>query len=175
MSNVLMKTAVAIWLIENTALTFQQIADFCDLHILRVEALANDDTTKNHGLDPTIYGELDKEEIARCEKDPSAKLQPKNNSYYNALKSNNASSQSKFQKQNKPNVVLWLIQNYPELSNYQIAKLVAATPNVVKNIREKKYRNYPNLKPKNPISAGYCTEEEVVAALAKKSSTKISE
>lgn len=160
-----MPKVVAIWLIENTALTFKQIADFCGMHLLAIEALAKQENPLKHGLSPVTTGELTEEEIRRCEKDSTAELQ------YTPALANIVTSQkksiSKFNKQNKPKAILWLVQNYTKLSNYQISKLVSSTPPIVKAIRSKTYWNYNNLSPQNPVSCGLCTESDLVAALVK--------
>ena len=176
MAQLLMARVVAIWLIENTSLTFKQIADFCGMHVLEVENLANQENTKNQGLSPLITGELTEEELKRCEKDPSASLKYNESSVVvKSPKHTNKASLSKFKKQNKPEAILWLIQNYDLLSNYQIAKLVGATSGVVKTIRAKTHWNYANLTPKNPIALGFCTEEEILKSINKAKATLLEE
>lgn len=162
-----MPKVVAIWLIDNTALTFKQIADFCGMNTLEVDALANQDVSVKQGLSPIMTGELTEEEVKRCEGDPNATLQY--NKVLAQVVTSNKKTISRFNKQNKPRSVLWLVQNYPQLSNYQISKLVSSTPNIAKAIREKSYWNYQNLAPQNPVACGLCTEEDVVKALDKAS------
>lgn len=167
MAQLLMAKVVAIWLIENTSLTFKQIADFCGMHVLEVENLANQENTRNHGLSPIITGELTEEEIKRCEKDSNASLKYNESSIVIKTAKHNKASLSKFKKQNKPEAILWLLQNYNLLSNYQIAKLVGATSGVVKAVRTKTHWNYVNLTPKNPIALGFCTEEQILKSINK--------
>lgn len=170
MNHPIMARVVAIWLIDNTSLTFKQIADFCGMHPLEIEALANHDNIKNHGLSPIITGELTEEEIKRCEADPNAKLQYKaTNTNIKTSVKHNKHTVSKFKKQNKPEAILWLLQNYALLSNYQIGNLIGATSGMVKSIRDKTHWSYSSLNPKNPIALGFCTEEEILDSIKKAS------
>lgn len=170
MNHPVMARVVAIWLIDNTSLTFKQIADFCGMHYLEIEALANHDHIKNHGLSPVITGELTEEEIKRCEENPNAKLKYKeSNVTIKPSVKHNKHSVSKFKKQNKPEAILWLLQNYALLSNYQIGKLIGATSGMVKSIRTKTHWSYNSLNPKNPIALGFCTEDEILASIKKAS------
>ena len=112
MSHPIMSKVVAIWLINNTSLTFQQIGDYCGMHRLAVEALANQDHIVKQGLSPISTGELTEEELKRCEADPNAKMQYNHSAV--TVRKNAKSPVSKFKKQAKPKAILWLIQNYPK-------------------------------------------------------------
>ncbi len=164
----LMPKAIAVWLIENTSLTFLQIAKFCNLHLLEVEALANEEQNKSlKGIDPTLSGETSRDAIAMAEKNPDSDLEYfENVNYLDYLEKNKKSGakQSKYKRQNKPEAILWILQQYNQLSDYQVAKLLKSTATTVKSIRLKTYWNYKNLHPKNPVIIGLCTEEDIAKA-----------
>lgn len=162
----LMPRAVAIWLIKNTGLTFQQIADYCGLHILEIESLANEESNKYlQPVDPIATKELDQNNLEECEEDPSKSLIYVESKEYNSYSKifNKNTTQSKFKRKAKPESILWIISNYPDINDYQISKLLSTTANTVKAIRSKSYWNYKNLVAKNPVSLGLCEE----AALSK--------
>jgi hypothetical protein len=157
----LMPKAVAIWLIQNTALTFQQIADYCAIHLLEVESLANEESDKYlKSVNPINSGELAQDNLKDCEADPSKKLIYIESKEYNnfAKLSNKNTTQSKFKRKAKPESILWIITNYPYINDYQVSKLLSTTANTVKAIRSKTYWNYKNLVAKNPVSLGLCEE-----------------
>jgi hypothetical protein len=163
MSKPLMPKGTAIWLIENTALTFKQISDFCGLHILEIESLANEENFKSlKGLNPVLSGEVDIDEIKRCEADTKLSLSynvsKEYDKYAKSLKTD-SKKESRFKRKNKPEAILWLITNYNKINDYQIAKLLNTTANTVKSIRSKTYWNYKNLSPKNPVTIELCTED----------------
>jgi hypothetical protein len=165
----LMPKAIAIWLIENTALTFDQIADFCQLHLIEVEALANEESNKFlQGLNPVLTGEVSEDDIKRCEADPHLRLAYLESDAYNKYASKfkkNATKESKFKRKNKPEGILWILNHYPDINNYQISKLLNTTTNTVKAIRAKSYWNYKNLSPKNPVTLGLCSEMDLSALI----------
>lgn len=157
----LMPKAVAIWLIENTALTFQQIADYCGLHILEIESLANEESDKYlKSVNPVATGELNEDNLKECEADSSKALIYIESKEYNSFSkaTNKNTTQSKFKRKAKPESILWVITNYPDINDYQISKLLSTTANTVKTIRSKTYWNYKNLVAKNPVSLGLCEE-----------------
>lgn len=162
-TRLLMPKAVAVWLIENTALTFKQIAKFCNLHILEVEALANEEQHASlKGMSPVLSKETTDEFIKLAEADENTDLQYLANEEYNQyVKKSSAAKQSKYKRQSKPEAILWLLQHYHHLTDYQISKLLKSTSTTVKAIRGKTYWNYKNLHPKNPVILGLCTEEEL--------------
>ncbi len=160
----LMPKAVAIWLIKNTSLTFQQIADYCGLHLLEIESLANEESNKYlQPVDPISTGELKEQNLKECEKDSSKKLVYVESKEYNSYSKvfNKNTTQSKFKRKAKPESILWIITNYPEINDYQISKLLNTTANTVKTIRSKTYWNYKNLVAKNPVSLGLCEESSL--------------
>lgn len=161
MSQPLMPKATAIWLVENTALTFEQIADFCGLHILEVEAIANNYGSMR-GFDPIASSQLTHEEIKRCEEDPNAKLKIRKAVDIDQLISTNKSKYTPLaRRKDKPSAILWLTKYYPELGDSQICKFLGTTKATVQSIRDKSYWNYLNLEPKSPVSLGFCTKTEL--------------
>ena len=171
----LMPKATAIWLVENTALTFNQISEFCGLHELEVQGIADGDVAVGmRGYDPIDNNQLTKEEIDRCEKDENAKL--------TLIKSNiieNLPPRKKDTKytplslrQEKPYAILWLIKRYPnELSSSQIAKLTGSTKNTVDAIRNGTYREAV-LEAKSPMDVGLCTYKDLEKTLNRKRTKK---
>jgi uncharacterized protein len=163
----LMPMATAAWLIDNTALTFQQIADFCGLHILEVQGIADETVaTKIVPRDPIHYGQLSKNEIARCEADPRARLvmlpQP---DQQKRTKGPRYTPVSK--RQDKPDGIAWLIRNHPELTDAQISRLVGTTKTTIAGIRDKSHWNISNIRPQDPVALGLCTQRELDALVAK--------
>jgi len=158
-----MPKATAVWLVENTALTFEQISEFCGMHSLEVQAIADGEVAIGiQGTDPIADGELTHEEIARCTADPNAQLKsaerripipearPKGARYTPVSK-----------RQDRPDAIAWLLKNYPELSDGQVCKLVGTTKPTIDKVREKSHWNAPNIKPRNPAGLGLCTEVEL--------------
>ncbi len=164
----LMPKATAIWLIENTALSFHQIANFCGLHELEIQGIADGDVANGmQGYDPIDNNQLTKEEIIRCESDPEAKLVLISSKTIDSLPPRK--KDTKYTpislRQEKPYAVLWLIKRYPnELSSSQIAKLTGSTKNTVEAIRNGTYREAV-LESKSPMDIGLCTYEELEKSL----------
>ena len=166
----LMPKATAIWLIENTSLSFTQISDFCGLHELEVQGIADGDVaTGMQGYDPIDNSQLSKDEISRCENDTSAKLKLISSKVIDNLPPRK--KDTKYTpislRQEKPYAILWLIKRYPEeLSDSQIAKLTGSTKNTVDAIRKGTYRE-AILESKSPMDVGLCTYEELEKSLNK--------
>ena len=164
----LMPRATAVWLVENTTLTFRQISDFCELHELEIQAIADGDVSGNiMGLSPIDNGQLTLEEIQRCEADEAANLKAcemERNVKAKNLKAKKILSPS--QRNDKPAATLWILKNYPELADSQICKLVGTTKNTIEAIRSGTHRDSAVLKPKNPVPVGLCTEKDIEKAIA---------
>lgn len=164
----LMPRATAVWLVENTTLTFKQIADFCELHELEVQAIADGDVSFNiMGLNPLETNQLTAEEIKRCEADKRASLQA--NKLELNVREKNAKAKkllSPTQRSDKPCAVLWIIKNCPEIIDSQICKLVGTTKPTIESIRNGTHRDMMNIRPKNPVAIGLCSEKELEASLA---------
>ena len=165
----LMPMATAVWLVENTTLTFKQIADFCNLHEVEVQGIADGEVAKGIvGYNPIIAGQLTKEEIELSSKDNSRSLNINN---YNLDISSSDNKTKKYvplsKRQDKPDSALWLIRQHSILKDSQIAKLVGITKNSVVTIRNKSYWNYNNLNAKDPVAIGLFTQKELQQALEK--------
>ena len=167
MAQPLMPHATASWLVDNTALTFQQIAEFCGLHILEVQAIADDTAaTKLTGRDPLRSGELTMEEIERGQDDPSYRLRM-HREPDKAVRTKGPRYTPVSKRQDKPDGVAWLIRNHPELSDGQIGKLIGTTRTTIQAIRERSHWNIANIQPKDPVTLGLTSQRELDAAVAK--------
>ena len=163
----LMPMATAVWLVENTTLTFKQIADFCKLHEVEVQGIADGEVAKGiKAYNPIISGQLSREEIELSSKDQSRPLEIKNT---DIQISNSEKKIKKYvplsKRQDKPDSALWLVKNHNILKDSQIAKLVGVTKNSVTSIRNKSYWNYNNLNPKDPVALNLFTQKDLVQAL----------
>ena len=170
MSNApLMPMATAVWLVENTSLTFRQIANFCKLHEVEIQGIADGEVGKGiKAYNPIISGQLSKEEIELSSKDENRPLLIKNN---DIEISNSEKKIKKYiplsKRQDKPDSALWLIKQYNILKDSQIAKLVGITKNSVTSIRNKSYWNYNNLNPKDPVALNLFTQKDLMSAIEK--------
>ena len=165
----LMPMATAVWLVENTTLTFKQIADFCNLHEVEVQGIADGEVAKGiKAYNPIISGQLSRKEIELSSQDQSRPLEIKNT---DIQISNSEKKIKKYvplsKRQDKPDSALWLIKNHNILKDSQIAKLVGVTKNSVTSIRNKSYWNYNNLSPKDPVALNLFTQKDLVQALGK--------
>ena len=170
MSNVpLMPMATAVWLIENTTLTFKQIAEFCNMHEVEIQGIADGEVAKEiKAYNPIISGQLSREEIELSSKDENRPLKIKNT---DIEISNSEKKIKKYiplsKRQDKPDSALWLLKNHNNLKDSQIAKLVGITKNSVTSIRNKSYWNYNNLNPKDPVALNLFSQKELLDALEK--------
>ena len=170
MSNApLMPVATAIWLLDNTSLTFKQIADFCKMHEVEIQSIADGEVGKGIvGYNPIISGQLTKDEIELSSKDETRPLKLlENEIQINSQNKNNKKYVPLSKRQDKPDSALWLIKNHTKLKDSQIAKLVGITSASVKTIRNKSYWNYNSLNPKDPVAMGLFSQKELVEALDK--------
>ena len=167
MANPLMPKATAVWLVDNTKLTFEQIADFCGLHILEVQAIADDTAaTKLTGRDPIRAGELNQEEIERGQADPEYVLRiQKEPDQVRRTRGPRYTPVSK--RQDKPDGIAWIIRNHPEISNGQIGKLIGTTRTTIAAIRDRTHWNIANIQPKDPVTLGLASQRELDAIVAK--------
>jgi hypothetical protein len=159
-NTLLMPKATAVWLVDNTALSFDQIAQFCTLHPLEVKAIADGEAAQGiKGMDPIITGQLSRDEIARGEKDINHRLklsEPKVRVPESKRKGPRYTPLSK--RQDRPNAILWLVRNHPELKDAQISRLVGTTKATIEQIRERKHWNAANLTPMDPVMLGLCSQ-----------------
>jgi len=170
MSNLpLMPMATAVWLVENTSLTFKQIATFCGLHEVEVQGIADGEVAKGiKAYNPIISGQLSREEIELSSKDENRPLQIKSS---DIEISNEEKKTKKYipisKRQDKPDSALWLLKHHTILKDSQIAKLVGVTKNSVTSIRNKSYWNYNNLNPKDPVALNLFSQKELLEAIEK--------
>jgi hypothetical protein len=162
-----MPHATAAWLVDNSSLTFEQIAEFCGLHILEVQAIADDTAaTKLTGRDPIRAGELTHEEILKGQNDPDYRLQMhKAPEGVRRTKGPRYTPVSK--RQDKPDGIYWIIKNHPEVTDGQISKLIGTTRTTIAAIRDRTHWNMANITPKDPVTLGLTTQRELDAAVAK--------
>jgi hypothetical protein len=163
----LMPKATAVWLVENTALSFEQIGNFCGMHPLEIQAIADGDVAVGIiGLDPVGAGQLTKQEIERCEKNPEADLklllsdrpQPKN-------QTKGARYTPVSKRQDRPDAIFWILRHHPELSDLQISRLLGTTKGTIQTIRDKSHWNMSNIKARNPVTLGLCSENDLEKAV----------
>lgn len=172
MAQPLMPKATAVWLVENTALTFDQIAAFCGLHPLEVQAIADGEVAPGMtGLDPIATSQLTAEEIKRCEANPALRLvMAKRDLPEPAARTKGPRYVPVNKRGDKPDAVAWLVKNHPELTDTQVSRLVGTTKPTIASVRDRTHWNSPNIKPRNPILLGLCSEAEMAAELAKSGS-----
>jgi uncharacterized protein len=164
MTRPLMPKATAVWLVENSVLTFQQIAEFSGLHMLEIQAIADGEVAVGmQGLDPIRSGEVDGDLLKKCEADPDARLE------ITKAAADHAKQQRKkkgrytpvSKRQDRPDAIAWLLKNYPELTDAQIGKLVGTTKPTINAVRERTHWNTPNITAQNPVSLGLCNSADL--------------
>jgi hypothetical protein len=164
-----MPKATAVWLVDNTTLTFKQIADFCNLHELEVKGIADGDVAKGiKAYNPVLAGQLTREEINLCSKDTNRNL-----SLIERLEEVRVKERKKpkytplSKRQDRPDAALWLLKNYSEFTDGQVSKLVGSTKGTVSLIRKRSYWNFSNLKAKDPVILGLCSQDVFEKSLEK--------
>ena len=164
----LMPMATAVWLVDNTALTFRQIAEFCGLHDLEVQGIADGTVGQNIvGQDPTTNGQLTWDEINRCQDDPKANLKILEAAVPPQTRTKGPRYTPVSKRQDKPDAIAWLLRHHPELSDAQTARLVGTTKPTIQAIRERSHWNIANIKPQDPVGLGLCTQLELDEAVQK--------
>jgi len=165
----LMPKATAVWLVENTSLTFEQIADFCVLHPLEIQAIADGEVANQmQGLDPVANGQTTAEEIARCQADPAARLALSPQAVPPQTTRHKGPRYTPIAKrQDKPDAIAFLIKSHPELSDAQISKLIGTTKPTIAAVRDRTHWNSSNIKPRHPVGLGLCTLEELEEAVGR--------
>lgn len=163
----LMPKATAVWLVENTTLSFEQIGDFCGFHKLEVQAIADGEVaTGIPGLDPIMNGQLTAEEIARCEKDPRAHLKMvKTDLPIPTTRAKGPRYTPVSKRADKPDAIMYLIKTYPQLLDAQVARLLGTTKDTITKVRDKSHWNASNIKPRNPVLLGLCKQADLDAAI----------
>ncbi|MCC6947793.1 MAG: DUF1013 domain-containing protein [Bradyrhizobiaceae bacterium] len=171
----LMPKATAVWLVENTSLTFDQIADFCKLHPLEVKGIADGEVAQGiKGLDPITTGQLTREELDRAQQDSSYRLRladskvsvpesrPKKGPRYTPVS----------KRQDRPNAILWLVRNHPELKDAQIMRLVGTTKSTIQAVRDRTHWNSAQLQPMDPVTLGLCSQTDLDREVARAAKEK---
>ena len=162
----LMPKATAVWLIDNSSLSFDQIADFCQLHPLEIQGIADGEVAKGIlGIDPVSAGQLTKHEIELCEKNPMRRLQVSENMLRIIKEQKKQKKSAKYtplaRRQDKPDAISWLLKNCPELTENHIVKLIGTTKAMIASVKDKSHWNTNSIKSKDPVLLGLCTQVEL--------------
>jgi hypothetical protein len=168
MAQLLMPQATAVWLVDNTSLSFGQIAEFCGLHPLEVQAIADGEVATNIvGQDPVIAGQLTAEEIARCEADPTAKIQMRQRIDLPKIKPTKGRYTPVAKRQDKPDAIAYLLKRFPQLSDAQIVRLIGTTKQTIAQVRDGTHRNSEEITPKDPVQLGLCSAKDLNSEIEK--------
>ncbi|MCC7282823.1 MAG: DUF1013 domain-containing protein [Acetobacteraceae bacterium] len=161
----LMPKATAVWLIDKTSLSFEQIAEFVGMHALEIQAIADGEVAIGIvGHDPITSGQLTREEIARCEADPATRLNLSRSTLPQPTARGKGARYTPVSKRNdKPNAIAWLLKNHPDLSEAQIAKLIGTTKDTIAKVRDRTHWNAANIKPADPVTLGLCSQGDLNA------------
>lgn len=166
MSQPLMPRATAVWLVENTGLTFDQIADFCGLHPLEVQGIADGEVAAGiRGRDPIVAGEITREQIEAAEGDSAKRLEVTEPEIADQHRPPGPRYTPVSKRQNRPNAISWLIKHHPELTDSQICRLVGTTKPTIVSVRERSHWNSPNIKAQDPVSLGICSQVDLDEAI----------
>lgn len=175
MAKILMPKATAVWLIDNTTLTFEQIADFCELHPLEVKGIADGEVAENmRGADPVAAAELTREEIEKGEKDKTYLLKspPLKHANVPEVKKKGARFTPVSRRKDRPDAIAWFIKHHPEITDAQISRLIGTTKSTIESVRSRQHWNAGNLKPVDPVTLGLCTQIELDAVVSKAASKR---
>jgi len=173
MSQPLMPMATAVWLVDNTSLSFRQIAEFCGLHVLEVQGIADETVAVNMvGQDPIANGQLTMQEIERCQADASTSLQILTHDVEAVARTKGPRYTPVSKRQDKPDAIAWLVRYHPELSDLQISRLVGTTKPTIKAIRERTHWNMANIRSQDPVGLGLCRQSELDEAVKKAAAKK---
>jgi hypothetical protein len=157
MTDILMPKATAVWLVDNTSLTFEQIADFCGLHPLEVRGIADGDVARDiRGADPLVNGQLTREELDKAQNDENYRMQAVVSRHAELLKSHKPAPKYTpvSRRQDRPDAIAWFVRNHPEVTDAQIAKLLGTTKSTIESVRNRTHWNSANIKPVDPVTLG---------------------
>lgn len=173
MSDLLMPKATAVWLIDNTALSFAQIADFCKLHDLEVQAIADGDVGMGiQGYNPITNNQLTADEIARCEADPQARLKRASSALPEPTNRTKGPRYVPLARRgDKPDAIAWIVKHHPDIKDSQIVKLIGTTKDTISKIRERSHWNISNISAKHPVMLGLCSQADLDTAITKSGGT----
>ncbi|MDI9350275.1 MAG: DUF1013 domain-containing protein [Candidatus Symbiobacter sp.] len=173
MSLPLMPKATAVWLVENTSLSFEQISRFCGLHILEIQAMADGEVGIGlQGIDPILNGQLSQAEIDRCQADHGASLNLLNNQLPEPSKMIGMRYTPISKRQDKPDAISWLVKTWPDLTDGQIQKLIGTTKNTIQAVRNRTHWNITSIKPRHPVTLGLCTQAELEAVVGQREAAR---
>ena len=169
MNALIMPKATAVWLLDNTTLTFEQIAAFCNLHILEVQAIADGEVAVGIiGINPVANNQLTEEELQKGINDPAYHLKHRKNNEVGVKRERISSRYTPIaRRQDKPDAITWLVRHHPELSDAQIITLIGTTKATIDNIRQRRHWNVQQIKPRDPIELGLCTQQQLNEAIEK--------
>jgi hypothetical protein len=178
MTDILMPKATAVWLVDNTSLTFEQIADFCGLHPLEVKGIADGEVARDiRGADPIANGQLSREELDRAEKDSNHHMRPQKSRHAEYLKPQK--KQPRYtpvsRRQDRPDAIAWFLRNHPEVPDSQLARLLGTTKATIDQVRNRTHWNSANIKPVDPVTLGLATQLELDAVVRKAADKKAKE
>ena len=164
MNDVLMPKATAVWLVDNTSLTFEQIADFCALHPLEVNGIADGEVARDiRGADPIANGQLSREELDKAQHDPAYRMKAQVSRHAELLKP--AKKAPRYtpvsRRQDRPDAIAWFVRNHPEIADSQIAKILGTTKSTIDQVRNRTHWNSPNIKPVDPVTLGLVGQLEL--------------
>jgi len=175
MAEILMPKATAVWLVDNTSLSFEQIADFCGLHLLEVKGIADGEVARDiRGADPIANGQLTREELDKAEKTPAYRMQAQKSRHAELLKPQKKAPRYTpvSRRQDRPDAILWFVKNHPEVTDAQISKLLGTTKTTIEQVRNRTHWNSANLKPVDPVTLGLVSQIELDAAVKKAAEVK---
>jgi hypothetical protein len=170
MTQILMPKATAVWLVDNTSLTFDQIADFCVLHPLEVKGIADGEVARDiRGADPIANGQLSRDELDAAEKNPSYRMKAQKSRHAELLKPVKKAPRYTpvSRRQDRPDAIAWFIRNHPEVADSQIARLLGTTKATIDQVRNRQHWNSTNIKPVDPVTLGLSTQLELDAVVRK--------
>ncbi len=168
MSRPLMPLATATWLIDNTSLSFSQIADFCNMHEMEIQSIADGELATNlEGQNPVFLGQLTEANIREAEKNPDVKLELLNptSGYENKKNKQKVKYIPIAKRRDKPDAIAWLVKNYPDIPNNKIVKLIGTTKSTIESIRSRTHSNMMQIQPKDPVLLGLCKQSELDSLL----------
>jgi len=174
MTDILMPKATAVWLVDNTSLTFEQIADFCGLHPLEVRGIADGDVARDiRGVDPITGGQLDRAELDKAQENADYRMQAIVSRHAELLKTHKPAPKYTpvSRRQDRPDAIMWFVKNHPEVTDAQIAKLLGTTKSTIDSVRNRTHWNSPNIKPVDPVTLGLVGQlvlDELVSKAAEK-------
>jgi len=175
MTNILMPKATAVWLVDNTSLTFDQIADFCELHPLEVKGIADGEVARDiRGADPIANGQLNREELDAAEKSPNYRMKAQKSRHAELLKPVKKGPRYTpvSRRQDRPDAIAWFLRNHPEVTDSQVARLLGTTKATIDQVRNRQHWNSTNIKPVDPVTLGLASQLELDAVVRKAADKK---